>query len=125
MQHLLPLLLRLLPLLWHQPWLLLLHPLLTLLALLPTRLLTLLLTLPKLLPPSNQPLADSKKPPSGGFFCALSICPLAHSYHTGSSPMTRTHLTPFMRILFGLGILWLAGYLLRRNWMKKTGTISR
>jgi hypothetical protein len=75
--HLLQLLLplKLLLLLLHQSWLLLLHPLWMLLALLPTRLLTLLLTLPKLLLPSNQLFVDLTKPPSGGFVVSgLCVC---------------------------------------------------
>ncbi len=66
--HPLLLLLKVLLLLLHQLWLKLLLLLLTLSAPLPTRLLTKLLKLPKLLLPSNQLFADSKKPPSGGFF---------------------------------------------------------
>ncbi len=62
LRHLLLLLLQLTlwHLLLHQPWLKPLLLLLTLLALLPTRLSTLLLTLPKLLPPSNQLLLIQK-----------------------------------------------------------------
>jgi len=73
LRHLLPqlLLLRLLPLRLHQPWLLLLHPLLTLLAPLPPRLSTLLLTLPKLPHQSNRLFVDLKMPPSGGFFLEI------------------------------------------------------